>query len=64
MSEYSRIQYKRCKVFGDGKGGRLTTEIDKNGNVVNCCYGANDNPTEWATICNECLSCPKWINNV
>ncbi len=61
---YARIQYKRCKVFNDGKGGVRTHEIDKNNQVVSCCLGAKTEPTEWGDICEECKNCPKWINNV
>lgn len=61
---YARIQYKKCKVFNDGKGGRMTKESNKNNKVVTCCLGAKTEPTEWGDICEECKSCPKWINNI
>lgn len=63
MNKYTRIQYKNCKAFKDGKGGRLIQEIDKENKIVYCCGGALEDPTEWANICSECLECPKYINN-
>lgn len=59
-----RIQYKRCKVFNDGKGGIKTQEVNENNQVVSCCLGAITEPTEWGDTCEECKSCPKWISNI
>lgn len=64
MNKYQRIQYKDCKVFNDGKGGIITNEIDKNGQIVFCCYGATNDVSDWADICEECRNCRKWIQNV
>ena len=58
-----RIEYKKCKCFGDGYGGRLYHEV-VNGKNVRCCLGATNEPTEWADICEECFECPKYIKNV
>ena len=63
MSEYSRIQYRRCKVFGDGKGGKIAHERNIYGEDICLCYGATTDPTEWADICEECHECPKYIRN-
>ena len=60
---YARIQYKACRVFGDGKGARIAHETDGNGNKIVCCYGAKTEPTDWGSLCEECKTCPKYIWN-
>lgn len=65
MSDCVYIQYSKCKAFkGENHAGRLTEERNTNGEIVKCCLGAYDEPTEWASICKECLDCPKYIRKV
>lgn len=61
---YDRIQYKKCKVFDDGKGGRLIQETDTNGKIVYCCGGAYEGGEGWESICDECFDCSKYIRKV
>ena len=60
----ARIEYKKCKVFNDGFGGRLYHEIDKNGKPARCCLGAYDMGDESQTVLNECRECKKYIQNI
>ncbi len=63
MNKY--IQYNGCKVFPNApRSGRMTEEINSKGEIEKCCLGATDEPTEWSSICKECLDCPKYIKNV
>ena len=61
---YKRIEYAKCKIFNDGKGGRRESVAYKNGRTIWGCYGATYEPTEWADICEECFDCPKYIRNI
>lgn len=59
----ARLEYKKCKVFGDGYGGRLYHEVINN-KTIRCCLGATNEPTEWSDICPECYDCPRYIKNI
>lgn len=61
--ERARLEYKGCKVFDDGYAGRRYVE-SINGKNVTCCLGATEEPTEWASICEECFECKKYIENI
>lgn len=63
-NDYGRIEYKKCKVFNDGYGGIRTTEKNREGKNVVCCRGALTDKSEWASVCDECYKCPKYIRTV
>lgn len=62
--ERARIEYKGCKVFNDGYGGRLYSERGENGEATRCCLGAYEGDPEWPEYCEACKSCKKFIDNV